>query len=59
MIRQEAEWIFCPFCKGKTRTQVLEETVLEKFPLFCPKCKRTFVVSVKEKTIQEIEEIYN
>ena len=57
MLQQEVEWILCPCCKGKTRTQVIDETVLEKFPLFCPKCKHTFLVSVKDKKIREIEEI--
>ena len=28
------EWILCPECRGKTRTQIREDTVLENFPLF-------------------------
>ena len=49
------EWILCPECCGKTRTQIREDTVLENFPLFCPKCKRTFVISVRNSIIQSPE----
>ena len=50
---EQAEWIFCPRCGGKTRTQILAYTVLENFPLFCPKCKYTCVISFKDgKTIE-------
>lgn len=35
------EWLHCPRCGGKTRTQIRQRTVLEDFPLFCPKCKYT------------------
>lgn len=59
MTDRKVEWILCPHCKGKTRIQVLDETVLEKFPLFCPKCKRTYIVSVKDKKIREQEEVYH
>ena len=59
MADRKVEWILCPHCKGKTRIQVLDETVLEKFPLFCPKCKRTYIVSVKDKKIREQEEVYH
>ena len=34
-----SEWLLCPKCGGKTRTQIRTHTVLEDFPLFCPKCK--------------------
>lgn len=44
----EARWILCPECRGKTRTQIRRDTVLENFPLFCPKCKKTFLVSAHE-----------
>ena len=32
----KAEWIFCPCCGAKTKTKVMENTILENFPLFCP-----------------------
>ena len=35
---RKTNWIRCPECGGKTRTQVREHTLLEDFPLFCPKC---------------------
>ena len=43
----QTQWILCPVCSGKTRTQVRTDTVLENFPLFCPKCKRTFLISMR------------
>ena len=43
----QTQWILCPVCRGKTRTQVRTDTVLENFPLFCPKCKRTFMISMR------------
>ena len=43
----QTQWILCPVCRGKTRTQVRTDTVLENFPLFCPKCKRTFLISMR------------
>ena len=43
----QTQWILCPVCRGKTRTQVRTDTVLEIFPLFCPKCKRTFLISMR------------
>ena len=39
----DTHWILCPVCRGKTRTQIREDTVLENFPLFCPKCRRECV----------------
>lgn len=43
----QTQWILCPVCRGKTRTQVRTDTVLENFPLFCSKCKRTFLISMR------------
>lgn len=48
----QAEWILCPECNGKTRTQVREDTVLKNFPLFCPKCKKTFLISMQGHKIK-------
>lgn len=33
------KFLYCPFCGGKTRTQVKADTVLKAFPLYCPKCR--------------------
>jgi len=44
----ETQWILCPVCRGKTRTQICKDTVLLNFPLFCPKCKRSFLISLRE-----------
>lgn len=45
----DTHWILCPVCRGKTRPQIREDTVLENFPLFCPKCRRTFLISRRDQ----------
>ena len=56
MSTPETQWILCPVCHGKTRTQIRKDTVLQNFPLFCPKCKRSFLISLREcKTEYEIQ----
>ena len=56
MSTPETQWILCPACHGKTRTQLRKDTVLQNFPLFCPKCKRSFLISLREcKTEYEIK----
>lgn len=37
-------FIRCPECGKQTKTKVLPDTVLKKFPLFCPWCKKEFIV---------------
>lgn len=51
----KTNWLCCPGCGGKTRTQVRPGTVLEDFPLFCPKCKYTCVIRFKNGKIEEIK----
>ena len=51
------EWLLCPRCGGKTRTQIRPHTVLEDFPLFCPKCKYTCVIYFKNGKTEEIKKI--
>ena len=34
------EWILCPECRGKTRTQIREDTVMEKFPPVLPEMQK-------------------
>lgn len=45
-IQKDSLWIRCPFCQGKTRTKVYEDTILLNFPLYCPKCKKESRVNV-------------
>lgn len=52
---QNRKWIYCPMCKNKTRIKVLNESILEKFPLYCPKCKNEILISVKEFKVTIIE----
>ena len=40
------KWILCPVCRAKTRTQILDDTELKRFPLFCPKCKESGIMLV-------------
>ena len=49
------EWLLCPVCNNKTRTQVRQDTVLLNFPLFCPKCKKETLVNVEKFNITVIE----
>ena len=49
-------WILCPVCGNKTRLKILEETVLEKFPLFCPKCKHESIINVKQLNTTVVRE---
>ena len=36
----------CPICEVETRTKVLRETVLVRYPLFCTKCRQEILVDV-------------
>ncbi|MBQ9140615.1 MAG: cysteine-rich KTR domain-containing protein [Lachnospiraceae bacterium] len=47
----EKQWILCPVCNNKTRTQIRKETELKNFPLFCPKCKQETLVNVKGQEV--------
>ena len=51
----QTQWILCPVCRGKTRTQVRTDTVLENFPLFCPKCKYACVIRFRNGKMEEME----
>ena len=48
----DTHWILCPVCRGTTRTQIREDTVLENFPLFCPKCRHESMIDVKNFIIK-------
>ena len=43
-LNAKLDWLCCPKCGGKTRTQIRPHTVLEDFPLFCPKCRYACVI---------------
>ena len=49
----KTDWLRCPRCGGKTRTQLRPHTVLEDFPLFCPKCKYACVIDRKDGKTEE------
>lgn len=50
------EWLLCPLCKGKTRIQVRNDTVLQNFPLYCPKCKQETLINVNQMNTVVIKE---
>ena len=53
--KKQTEWVLCPFCKGKTRLKLLEDTVLKNCPLFCPKCNRETVISAEHLKVSVVE----
>ena len=53
---EKDNWLLCPVCKSKTRTQIQPKTVLINFPLFCPKCKQKTMVNVHNLKIEIIKE---
>ena len=53
-IKSKSDWLRCPKCGGKTRTQIRPHTVLEDFPLFCPKCGYACVIRFQNGKIEEI-----
>ena len=54
-IKSKADWLRCPKCGSKTRTQIRPHTVLEDFPLFCPKCRYACVIRLQNGKIEEIK----
>ena len=48
------DWLCCPKCGGKTRTQIRLHTVLDDFPLFCPKCRYSRVIRFQNGKLEEI-----
>ena len=52
-LNSKTDWLRCPKCGGKTRTQLRPHTVLEDFPLFCPKCRYACVVCFKDGKTEE------
>ena len=49
-------WLRCPRCGGKTRTQLRPHTVLEDFPLFCPKCRQECIINARNFQIEIIDQ---
>lgn len=37
-------YICCPKCGKQTKTKVLPETELKRFPLYCPWCKKESII---------------
>lgn len=54
-LKSKMDWLRCPRCGGKTRTQIRQHTVLEDFPLFCPKCKYTCVIHFQNGKMKEVK----
>lgn len=52
---EQAEWIYCPVCKNKTRDRLRMDTILINYPLYCPKCKQECLIDVKDLQITVIQ----
>ena len=55
-MESKIDWLLCPVCKGKTRTQIRKDTILTNFPLYCPKCKQETLINVQKQNITIIKE---
>ncbi len=51
----DEHWVLCPCCKSKTRTKILSDTILIKFPLFCPKCKEEILINIRRMNMTVIK----
>ena len=47
----QSKWLCCPICGAKTRTKVLDSTIMIDFPLFCRKCKKEIIITLVAKRI--------
>lgn len=45
-VRMPFRFLPCPICGMETRTKVLAETVLIRYPLFCARCRQETLVDV-------------
>lgn len=52
----EAVWILCPICGGKTRDKIRKDTIMKNYPVFCPKCKQEILINVENYNVTEIQE---
>jgi len=53
---KQTMWLYCPFCKNKTRLKIRADTELVNFPLFCPKCKQESLINVKQLNMSVAKE---
>jgi len=53
---EKNEWILCPVCGSKTRTQIRYDTILVNYPLFCPKCKQETLINVTQLNMLVVTE---
>ena len=56
IVMNDKEWVLCPVCGNRTRTQIRMDTILLNFPLFGPKCKREEVVNIQKSKLTIIKE---
>ena len=55
-MKVRTEWVYCPVCGSKTRSQIREDTELKNYPLFCPKCKQETLIDAKSLVVKVIKE---
>ncbi len=48
MIKTKNGNAVCPACYRETNVRILDNTVLENFPLFCKRCKQTTIVEYRK-----------
>lgn len=56
-MEKQGQWLLCPYCHGKTRVWIREDTVLHNFLLFCPKCKREELIDLQNDITKNYKEI--
>lgn len=50
-----SDWVHCPVCGSKTRSQIRKDTILKNYPLYCPKCKQISLIEAKNLHIAVID----
>lgn len=45
-------WVYCPWCKSKTRTKIHADTMARRWPLYCRKCCHESIVDIDHMQIK-------
>lgn len=48
----ENGWVYCPFCKAKTRIKIHPDTAASRWPLYCRKCGRETIVNIENMIVK-------
>ena len=55
MNNTQYQWVLCPICGGKTRTEIRPDTEVKNLIVFCPKCKNESVMDIKDMENKKAE----